>query len=73
MAKKNEKNNKGKVPAKAKAPATLYSRSEILGAASSFGVNRELLAGALSLSDEKDLSKSDVNGLIKKFKERKVQ
>lgn len=73
MAKNNEKDNKSKVVTKAKAPETLYSRREILDAASSFGVKQELLAGALSLSNKEDLSKSEVNNLIKNFKERKVQ
>lgn len=49
-----------------------YSRSEILGAASSFGVKPELLAGALRLSDKEELTRVEVEDVIRKFKTRKV-
>lgn len=55
------------------APEALYNRSEIKGAASSFGVVPELLAGALSLSDKEQLSRLEVVNLINRFKERKVK
>lgn len=53
-------------------PETMYSRSEILGAASSFGVKPEMLAGALRLSEKKELTRSEVEDLLRKFKTRKV-
>lgn len=51
---------------------TKYSRSEILGAASSFGVKPEMLAGALSLTDADELTRSEVEDAIRKFRTRKV-
>lgn len=69
LAKKNEKN---KVVTKAKAPEVLYSRSEIIEAAYSLGELPETIAGALSLSEKDELSRSEVEQLIKKFKTRKV-
>lgn len=50
----------------------VYSRSEIIEAASSFGVKPELLAGALRLSEQDELTRSEVEDLLRKFKSRKV-
>lgn len=51
---------------------TKYSRSEIIGAASSFGVMPEVMAGALRLANKDELTRSEAEEAIKAFKERKV-
>ena len=53
-------------------PETTYSRSEILGAASSFKVKPEMIAGALRLTDKEELTRSEVEELLRKFKAKKV-
>lgn len=52
---------------------TKYSRSEIIGAASSFGVMPELLAGALSLVKGDEFTRKEVEKAIDSFKKRKVK
>lgn len=49
-----------------------YTHAEILEAASSFGEMPETVAGALRMTDKSELTRSDVNDLIQKFKARKV-
>ena len=49
-----------------------YSRSELIAAASSFGVKPEVVAGALKLAGKDSMTKADVENAIKKFLERKV-
>ena len=53
-------------------PETHYSRSELITAASSFGVKPEVVAGALKLAGKDSMTKADVEKAIKKFLERKV-
>lgn len=49
-----------------------YERDDILRNASAFSVSRELMAGALRLSDKKQLTKKEIKDLIQKFKKRGV-
>jgi len=49
-----------------------YSRTEILGAASSFGVRLEVLAGALRMAGKNAMTRAEVEEAIKQFKGRKV-
>ena len=53
-------------------PEPHYSRSELITAASSFGVKPEVVAGALKLAGKDSMTKADVEKAIKKFLERKV-
>ena len=53
-------------------PEARYSRSELITAASSFGVKPEVVAGALKLAGKDSMTKADVEKAIKKFLERKV-
>ena len=53
-------------------PEARYSRSELIAAASSFGVKPEVVAGALKLAGKDSMTKADVEKVIKKFLERKV-
>ena len=53
-------------------PEARYSRSELIAAASSFGVKPEVVAGALKLAGKDSMTKADVEKAIKKFLERKV-
>ena len=50
----------------------VYSREELIAAASSFGVKPEVVAGALKLAGKDSMTKADVEKAIKKFLERKV-
>lgn len=59
----------------AKEKEVKYTRQEILaGAQTAFGVKREVVTGALTLAKEGqvEFTKSEVESLIKKFNERKV-
>lgn len=56
-----------------KVTETKYSRSEIIGAASSFGESQEVIAGALRLANKEELTRSEIESAIRKFKTRKVQ
>ena len=51
---------------------TVYSRSELIAAASSFGVKPEAVAGALKMVDKDCMTKAEAKDAIKKFLERKV-
>ena len=50
----------------------LYSRSELIAAASSFGVKPEVMAGALKLAGKDTMTKEEAKRAIKKYMERKV-
>ena len=49
-----------------------YSRSELIAAASSFGVKPEVMVGALKLAGKESMTKTEAKEAIKKFLERKV-
>lgn len=70
MTKKKE--NKSKETKVVNIPETRYSRSEIIGAASSFGESQEVIAGALRIVNKEELTRSEVENAIRKFKTRKV-
>lgn len=55
-----------------KQPDVLYSRSELIAAASSFGVKPEVVAGALKMVAKDCMTKAEAKEAIKKFLERKV-
>ncbi len=50
----------------------VYSRNELIAAASSFGVKPEVVAGALKLAGKDTMTKSEAEKVIKDFLERKV-
>ena len=50
----------------------VYSRSELIAAASSFGVKPEVVAGALKLAGKESMTKTEAEKAIKAFLERKV-
>jgi len=49
-----------------------YNRSELIAAASSFGVKPEVIAGALKLAGKDTMTKAEAEKAIKDFLERKV-
>jgi len=53
-------------------PEARYSRSELITAASSFGVKPEVMAGALKLAGKDTMTKAEAEKAIKDFLERKV-
>ena len=53
-------------------PESVYSRSELIASASSFGVKPEVMAGALRLADKDTMTKAEAEKAIKNFLERKV-
>lgn len=53
-------------------PEACYSRSELIAAASSFGVKPEVMAGALKLAGKDTMTKAEAEKAIKAFLERKV-
>ena len=53
-------------------PETRYSRSELIAAASSFGVKPEAMAGALKLAGKDTMTKAEAEKAIKDFLKRKV-
>jgi len=53
-------------------PETHYSRSELIAAASSFGVKPEVMAGALKLAGKDKMTKTEAEKAIKDFLKRKV-
>lgn len=63
------KEEKKKVSVKQEA---VYSRKELMEAAISFGVKPEVMAGALKLAGKDEMTKTEAQAAIKKFKERKV-
>lgn len=62
MAKKKKESNE-----------PVYSRDELIAAASSFGVKPEVVAGALRLAGKDVMTKTEVEKAIKAFLERKVK
>ncbi len=56
----------------AKQPESLYGRNELIGAASSFGVKSEVMAGALRLAGKDEMTKAEAKSAVKRFLERKV-
>ncbi len=52
--------------------APVYSRDELIAAASSFGVKPEVVAGALRLAGKDSLTRTEAEKAIKIFLERKV-
>jgi hypothetical protein len=50
----------------------VYSRSELIEAASSFGVKPEVVAGALKLAGKESMTKTEAEKAIKDFLKRKV-
>lgn len=53
-------------------PESVYSRSELIEAASSFGVKPEVMAGALKLAGKDTMTKAEAEKAVKDFLERKV-
>ena len=53
-------------------PEARYSRSELIEAASSFGVKPEVMAGALKLAGKDTMTKAEAEKAVKDFLERKV-
>ena len=53
-------------------PEARYSRSELITAASSFGVKPEVVAGALRLAGKDTMTKAEVEKAIKDFLKRRV-
>lgn len=49
-----------------------YSRSELIAAASSFGVKPEVMAGALKLAGKDTMTKAEAEKAIEDFLKRKV-
>lgn len=50
----------------------VYSRNELIAAASSFGVKPEVVAGALRLAGKDNMTRTEAEKVIKAFLERKV-
>lgn len=50
----------------------VYSRDELIAAASSFGVKPEVVAGALRLAGKDSMTRAEAEKAIKAFLERKV-
>lgn|GEM_PF-1653318 len=50
----------------------VYSRDELIAAASSFGVRSEVVAGALRLAGKDSMTRAEAEKAIKAFLERKV-
>jgi len=53
-------------------PESVYSRSELIASASSFGVKPEVVAGALKLAGKDTMTKAEAEKAVKDFLERKV-
>ena len=53
-------------------PESVYNRSELIAAASSFGVKQEVMAGALKLAGKDTMTKAEAEKAIKDFLKRKV-
>lgn len=64
MTKKNEP--------KKEPQESIYSRNELIMAASSFGVKPEVMAGALKLASKDELTKNEAKEAVKMYLERKV-
>lgn len=50
----------------------VYNRSELIAAASSFGVKPEVMAGALKLAGKDTMTKTEAEKAVKLYLERKV-
>ena len=50
----------------------VYSRSELIAAASSFGVKPEVMVGALKLTGKESMTKTEAEKAIKDFLKRRV-
>ena len=50
----------------------VYSRSELIEAASSFGVKPEVMTGALKLAGKESMTRPEAEKAIKRYLERKV-
>ena len=74
LSKKKEPDKKVTVqkPELAHQPEPQYSRSELIEAASSFGVKPEVVAGALKLAGKDTMTKTEAEKAIKDFLKRKV-
>ena len=55
-----------------KARESVYSRSELIEAAFSFGVKPEVMAGALKLAGKESMTKTEAEKAIKLYLEREV-
>ena len=53
-------------------PEARYNRSELIAAASSFGVKPEVVAGALRLAGKDTMTKAEAEKAIKDFLKRRV-
>ena len=75
MSKKKEPDKKVTVqkPELAHQPEPQYSRSELIEAASSFGVKPEVVAGALKLAGKESMTKAEAERAIKRFLQRRVK
>lgn len=51
----------------------VYSRDELIAAASSFGVKPEVVAGALRLAGKESMTKAEAERAIKRFLQRRVK
>lgn len=71
MSKNNKEKTKAKIQVK-KTPEVKYSRAEIFESASAFGESKEVIAGALRLANKDELTRSETESVIRKFKTRKV-
>jgi len=60
------------VETEAASPETKYHQTEILANCQAFGVRLEVLAGALRLDQKDWYTRTEVEALIKQFRERKV-
>lgn len=67
-----EKVEKKKEDAVRKQPDAVYSRSELIEAASSFGVKPETMAGAIKLAGKNEMAKIEAQAAVKKYLERTV-
>ena len=54
-------------------PEARYSRSELIAAASSFGVKPEVVAGALRLAGKDSMTRPEAEKAIKRFLQRRVK
>jgi hypothetical protein len=74
LSKKKEPDKKVTVPKPELAlqPEPQYSRSELIEAASSFGVKPEVMAGALKLAGKDTMTKAEAEKAIKDFLKRRV-
>jgi len=52
---------------------TVYSRSELIEAAYSFGVKPEVVAGALKLAGKESMTRPEAEKAIKRFLQRRVK